>query len=407
MPLNTIALYGLFGVRNLGNEATLAATLLALRARLPEARIALISRRPPEPEPITADFEFIEPNPLVVRLHESSWVPSRMRAPLRAALHLLTEPLRAWRTRRDARRFDLLLVAGTGIADDFGQGPFEAPSELLRWCRAGRQTGARVRFASVGVGPVKHWLSCRWFAAALRSAGFRSYRDQVSLDFARSIGAAGPGDFVLPDLVFGLPVPEGCDRPLAWPPRTIGVGVMSYFGWNVADDAGARIYAEYLGKLEQVVTSLLEQGYTVRLLIGNRGGDLRVIRDLRSALERRGRAAVQDRLIATTMTTYVDVMREISACDLVVATRFHNVLKALKLGRPVVSIGYAAKNDELMREMGLGSYCHGIESFDAAAVLGHVRELAAMPQAPVETMTRKTAEYRAVLERQFDDLFAV
>jgi hypothetical protein len=58
-----------------------------------------------------------------------------------------------------------------------------------------------------------------------------------------------------------------------------------------------------------------------------------------------------------------------------------------------------------MNAMGLGRYCHGIETFDPGRVLEHVREIAAMPEPPTATMVRKTAEYRAALEKQFDELF--
>jgi polysaccharide pyruvyl transferase WcaK-like protein len=404
MSLHSIALYGLFGVRNLGNEATLAATLAALRARRPHVRVTLVSQ-PPGPEAALGDvFECMAPDPLPLTLHESRLVPARLRAFARAFLHLLSEPVRAWRTRRAARRFQLFLVPGTGIADDFGQGPFDAPCELARWGRASRRVGARVRFASIGAGPVAHWLSRRWFAAALRCADFRTYREVSSLEFARSIDAAGPRDAVLPDLVFSLPLPPDLRLAPEWPPRTIGVGVMGYSGWNVGGERGARIYADYLARLTRVVDALLAQGLTVRLLIGNRSGDLEPVRDLMTAHAGKPGA---ERLIAPPIASYVDVLREIAACDLVVATRFHNVLKACKLGRPVVSIGYASKNDDLMREMDLGRFCHGIETFDPQAVLAHVREIAAMPAPPTATMTRKVAEYRAALDRQFDELFEV
>ena len=39
----------------------------------------------------------------------------------------------------------------------------------------------------------------------------------------------------------------------------------------------------------------------------------------------------------------------------VVATRYHNVICALKLAKPVVSVGYAAKNVAIMADMGLSS----------------------------------------------------
>ena len=59
-----------------------------------------------------------------------------------------------------------------------------------------------------------------------------------------------------------------------------------------------------------------------------------------------------------------DVMEQIAETDLVVATRFHNVVCALKLARPTVSLGYARKNDVLLAEMGLGAFCQHVEAID-------------------------------------------
>jgi polysaccharide pyruvyl transferase WcaK-like protein len=70
-------------------------------------------------------------------------------------------------------------------------------------------------------------------------------------------------------------------------------------------------------------------------------------------------------------------MRQIAETDLVVATRFHNIVCALKLGKPAISIGYAAKNDALMAEMGLGEFCQHIESFDVDVLIEQVTRLIA------------------------------
>lgn len=57
-------------------------------------------------------------------------------------------------------------------------------------------------------------------------------------------------------------------------------------------------------------------------------------------------------------------MAQIADTDLVVATRYHNVVCALRVGKPTISIGYAKKNDVLLAEMGLADYCQDIERLD-------------------------------------------
>jgi polysaccharide pyruvyl transferase WcaK-like protein len=68
-------------------------------------------------------------------------------------------------------------------------------------------------------------------------------------------------------------------------------------------------------------------------------------------------------------------MRQIAETDVVVATRFHNVVCALKLGRPTVSIGYAKKNDVLLAETGLGEFCQSIETLDVDRLIRQFQAL--------------------------------
>ncbi len=57
-------------------------------------------------------------------------------------------------------------------------------------------------------------------------------------------------------------------------------------------------------------------------------------------------------------------MEQMALTDVVVATRFHNIVCALKMHRPTISLSYAKKNDVLMAELGLGQFCQHIETFD-------------------------------------------
>jgi len=395
-----IGLFGLFGVRNLGNEATLAATVAALRERAPDAELVLVSSPPAAGADLPEFPAQIEPDQLPMLDRTWPGIPYRWKKPVAAFMQRATEPLRRRRTRRVAREIDMLLIAGTGIADDFGQGHLEAPHHLARWCEVVREQGGTVCFASIGAGPASHPLARRWFGDALRAANYRSYREHSSQRFAREIGVDVSSDPVMPDLVFSLPIAGStAAREPQWPPKSIGLGVMGYSGWNLTGSAAEKTYAAYLAKIEWLARQLLESGYRVHLLIGNRGGDRKPVAYLRKALA--GHLAAGS-LVASDLLTHDDVLSEIAATDLVIATRFHNVLKSLRLGRPVISIGYAIKNDDLMREMGLEQYCHHVDYFDPAQVLEQVRSLAATPEPPVARMRARVTEYRQTLAKQFD-----
>ncbi len=58
-------------------------------------------------------------------------------------------------------------------------------------------------------------------------------------------------------------------------------------------------------------------------------------------------------------------MKETAAADTVVATRYHNLVCALKTGTPTLALSYAAKSDALMDRMGLAAFCHPARDVDA------------------------------------------
>jgi polysaccharide pyruvyl transferase WcaK-like protein len=108
---------------------------------------------------------------------------------------------------------------------------------------------------------------------ALRLGSQRTYRDQVSKEFLLRAGFDASRDQVVPDLVFGLPAnPTGGRLPVGMPPRTVGLGVMGYYGWRLNPRSGEPIYAAYVAKLKEFVRWLLERGYAIRLLTGQLPG---------------------------------------------------------------------------------------------------------------------------------------
>ncbi|NKX17058.1 hypothetical protein HGG75_22785 [Ochrobactrum pseudogrignonense] len=184
---------------------------------------------------------------------------------------------------------DLIIVPGTGILDDFNENPFGWPFAILRWSIAARLAGARFAFVSIGAGPVTHPLSRVFIRKAALLAAHRSYRDQVSYDFMRSLGVSGRRDGVSADIAFALPVADDVLTNSA--DQRIGLGVMNYRGWRKNAQDGAAIYQTYLNKMGILVDGLLDQGRQVRLLIGDQG-DLAAVKDLQSRLRHRDKGNV-------------------------------------------------------------------------------------------------------------------
>ena len=301
---------------------------------------------------------------------------------------------------RQVRKLDLLIVPGTGILDDYQTGPWGIPYVLFRWCLSAKLSGTEVWFISIGAGPIYHPLS-RWLMKrAVAVAHYRSYRDTVSRDFMISIGFDVRTDPVYPDIAFRLPAPK-CLAPRRRDGETLTValGIMSYGGWRRDSARGADIFAVYLRKVMRFLSWLLNCGHNVRILTGETS-DQQAVEELMSAVAVDGRIVPPERLVAEPILSLHDVMRQIALTDIVVATRFHNVVCALKLGRPTISIGYADKNDALLTDMGLGDFCQHIESLDVDLLIKQFITIAEKREELEERIREANRAYQQRLAHQ-------
>jgi polysaccharide pyruvyl transferase WcaK-like protein len=65
----------------------------------------------------------------------------------------------------------------------------------------------------------------------------------------------------------------------------------------------------------------------------------------------------------------------VGSTDAVIGTRYHNVVGAPMMNRPVISLGYAAKFVDTMTSTGLGRYRHDVQAIAPDAVLNDLDEL--------------------------------
>jgi polysaccharide pyruvyl transferase WcaK-like protein len=392
---------GLFGSGNSGNDGSLEAMLLFLRRVEPEAElVCFCASNHGATARVARDFQLAatplalpKPAGAVLRILDrlSFSAPRQLASMVRAIRH--------------TRRLDLLIVPGTGILDDFQSGPAGMPLALFGWCLAARLCGTRIAFVSIGAGPIRNSIS-RWLMkSAVTMAQYRSYRDTVSKAFMESIGFDTRNDAVFPDLAFKLPEPASCVRPDTEDRLLIvGVGVMTYLGWRNGSTLGPEIYAAYLEKITTFVLWLLNQDHRVRLLMGH-AADRQAVADVMTKVASARPDLPQDRLLAEPMSSLHDLMRQVVETDVVVATRFHNVVCALKLCKPTVSIGYAEKFDDLMAEMGVGCFCQHVERLDVDLLIEQFERLTADRRSHENSIRRTNLRYQEYLELQ-DELLA-
>ncbi|HEX3399251.1 MAG TPA: polysaccharide pyruvyl transferase family protein [Acetobacteraceae bacterium] len=399
MGKRRICLLGLFGLGNMGNDGSLESMLLHLRRIRPDAELCCICV-----DPIKVSKDHRIPtipiswpgfsNPMLKICDRiSAGIPGKLANWVRAIRHL--------------RRFDILIIPGTSTLCDYRADPLGPPYALFRWSAAAKLCGTKLYFISTGAGPISRPLS-RWMLTRVAAwANYRSFRDSVSKRFIASLGIDTRTDAIFPDLAFSLPVPNMAPPPKPDDhPVTIGLGMMDYKGWQTHSETDI-IYSTYLEKMNRFAHWLLSRGYRVRLLIGETA-DERAVIDLKTALAESGYRIRTDGLpapelchvITETADSLHDIMEQMIDTDIIVASRFHNVVCALKLSKPTISIGYEAKNDDLMEHMGLGAFCQHIERFDVDDLIQQFEALLLGKSLYEGRVRRKLALMQETLARQ-------
>ena len=360
-----VALIGLFGAGNHGNDASLSVAIQQLRRVAPTMTPIVVCTSPNN----VAAVHDVKAIPIVYGRRFEARSPRVIRLILRP----LIEMVRWFYVLRSVRSVDLVVIPGTGILDDFGCGPLDMPYHLFRWTLVSRLLRRPVFFLSVGAGPMVHPLS-RWLF--LKSASFASscsFRDEYSLEYMRSIGRDVSSDRVVPDLVFCLRFRRHSTPPRYANQARVGLGVMAYFGWSNDPQEGLSTFEIYVSKLVEFVTAMIDHGCVVRLLVGD-ANDARTVAVLKQRVtDRFDDARVAKHVVISSIDDLEQLVDEINQTDVVVATRYHNVIGALISGRPVVSIGYAEKNRDLLRQVGLARYCQHVDDFDVAGDHRHGR----------------------------------
>ena len=390
-----IGLFGQFGSGNTGNDGSLEAMLQLLNRNCPDAQLVCICSRP---EIIEQKFY------LPARPVSQPYSPNRLlRAINKAMLHFPRRALGFCSALLLASQLDLIVVPGTGILDDFNENPFGWPFTVLRWSIAARLTRTRMIFVSIGAGPVDHPMSRRFIRWASRLAAFRSYRDQVSHDFMKHLGVAPPGDLVSADIAFALPTVP--DEKQDSRDQCVGIGVMTYRGWKKNSTDGDAVYAGYIAKMIMLINRLQNGRRQVRLLIGDKG-DMEAAHDILNQLC----PTDANKVIFEPSASLHDLMQQIARTDIVVASRYHNIVCALAMGRPAISLAYASKNDALLNDTGLAAFCHRIDNFDPETILSQIdfafeqqTTLVTQIESGVEHYRSRLAEQEHILHAAFLD----
>jgi polysaccharide pyruvyl transferase WcaK-like protein len=396
-----ISFFGHFGSPNTGNESTLLAILSRLRYLSPDCEFCCICTNP---KSVVARYG-IEAVPIGSRVVGIRNCKARLDRLLRLAFVGVSEKLlqyvRAFRTLKGT---DMLIIPGTGLLTDaYGLSEW-GPYNLFKWSLMAKLCGCRVIFVSVGAGPIYGALGRFLVKSALSLADYRSYRDSGSMKYLKDIGFRTKHDKAYPDLVFSLPealMPP--DENRIGRKRVVGLGLMLYAGKYSVVNPSRDTYAAYLESLVVFVKWLLTHDYEVRLLLGD--DDTLVIQEFKSLLEVRLGTYGEECVIYQPITSVQDILSQLAVTDIVVATRFHNVLLALLLNKPVIAISFHNKCAALMSQMGLPEYCHDINAMNADTLITQFQELERNSEKVRRVIKKKVEESREALDEQYDLIF--
>lgn len=302
------------------------------------------------------------------------------------------------------RRHDAVIVPGAGALETtLPQRAWGFPYALFVLSASGKLFRTKVALVSVGADHINK-RATRWLSnATARLAAYRSYRDAYSRDVMQQRGVDTSSDQVRPDLVFGVPTPpyEPGD------PQLVGLGVMAYYGGNDDRKQAAQIHSRYVETMTRFTRWLVDNGYRVRLFGGDSKFDGEIAETIRADIRQYRPDLEPSPVTIEAVSTYPELIRAMAPVGTVVAIRYHNVMCALKLCKPTISLGYSRKFISLMADMGLAEFHQFADSLDADRLIEQFKELVSRHAQLQEKMADRNAAHARSLEEQFARLSAL
>ena len=266
-------------------------------------------------------------------------------------------------SRRNIKSFDLLVISGGGQLTE-RDGPWGFPYTIFKWVVLARSAGVRCIFLNLGAGPLTHPLSKFFVTRALLAADHVSLRDDKSQALVYEIGFTGESR-VCSDSVYGLEVPTTSASPLERRAQPIvGFAPMPYpdpRGYLAEKDQ--IVYDEFIEELASFASWLVGQSYALTIFGTDIGVDPLAIEDLHMALLSHHGITSSQYSINHSKSTH-DLLATMSGMDYVVTCRFHGVVFAHLLNKPVLAIAHHPKVIDLMTDLELSNYCVDIRDFD-------------------------------------------
>jgi polysaccharide pyruvyl transferase WcaK-like protein len=357
-PRRRVALFGVLGCGNLGNDASFETVLDWLRTTHPETEVLCVT---PAPGEVKARYQ-------VPSVQLAAGAGPRWAAGMPRASKLLGRLGAVPRSLALARSLDAVVVPGMGVLEEaLGIRPWSFPTWLFLMAAGCRVWRRPFVLLAVGAEPVVNPVTRRLFTATVNLATHVSYRDSLSAEAMQAAGARPP-DVVAADLAFAHPTMVAADPE----PGRVVIGVIAYRPVQDETGRGPGLRRQYAAAITEVIIELAVGGDHVVLIGGDRV-DIEVAQQILAAV-RAARPDLPDgQVTIRDATTFAELTAELARAEVVVASRFHNLIGALRLGRPTISVGYAPKSGHLMQRLGLDAYHQHLEDVQAGWLAAQLR----------------------------------
>lgn len=425
-----IGLLNHMGGGNLGDDATQNAVIQNIKRRWPNAEIVLFSMNPAD----TRTRHGVPSYPIRTETwirseeHPNGGSPTTVKSDVKNAVRKCQVLLRVCRainntvsvkvpralsdellflgkSFRIIRSFDLLVISGGGQLLDSWGGPWKFPYTVFKWTLLAKLSRAKCYFLNVGAGPLAHPLG-KWFVTnALRLADYVSFRDDNSRDLVQTVGFTSESQ-VGPDCVYAL-------DPSANPARTlarqevpiVGLSPMAYCDPRIYWQKDQAVYERFIENFTSFGRWLGQNHYRVTLFSTDIWFDLQTTEEVRDLLAN-ANGDLRPNVVKLERIAGIDeLLSTIQAMDFVVTCRFHGVVFAHLLNKPVLALSHHAKVSTLMNDLGLARYCVDIRKCDVNDLQETFLSLVANREEIKSRMAEKLVCYRKSLSIQFDQLF--
>ena len=299
---------------------------------------------------------------------------------------------------RMVRSLDVLVVSGGAQLAD-SSGPWDMPYAVFKWVMLANLGRTKCIVLNVGAGPVDSWISQYFVRKILFSADYVSFRDEESLAVARRIGFTGIA-YVFPDNAYALEIPAGNMSPIReLSAPTVGIAPTVY---------NPKLAGSVLDALGHFGSWLIRNNYCVALFCSHISVDPEAVEKLESILTAQNATASTspgDPLCRVHQWSAEETLANMSFMDYVTTCRFHGVIMAHLLKKPVLTISDCRRTTALMSDLGLSQYCVEIGECDEAKLEQAFLSLVSNRDKVENRLAETLEQYRRRLEAQFDELF--